>query len=498
MSRIERAASPVYLDGYVRVSRVGKRRGPSFISPEVQREAIEDWAGRQGFRLLEVFEELDESGARADRPLLEQAIRRIEIGASTALVVWRVDRFGRSLSDGARMIERIRSAGGGFYSVHDGLDIGTDAGRLVLRILLSVAEYQLDGLRMSWEASRARAVERGVYAGTGIPVGYRRPKSGRLRPDPKTAPVMAEVYRRRAGGETLGQLCRLLESEHVLTGKGNPGWGTATLSHVLGMRVYLGEVYWASYRREGAHPPLIDPATWEAAQRPRLLNVKRVKYEPALLTGVARCAACRHVLKAHKAHPTGRREYNVYGCLKRHAGGVCPAPAYMNASKLEPFVLEAALRLLARRRRRPSAELKACEAKAALAARALVRYRDSDQIAVRLGEEAFLDGLTVRAERLRDANLAVAEARTRVAVFDLPPVAEIREAIPTMPVEKQRDLILRVIDAVFVTAGRGPASARVTICPAGTAPRSLPRPGDRGLPPVRIQPRRDWINPQPS
>ena len=163
MSRIRRAAAPVCVDGYVRVSRVGKRKGPSFISPTVQRDAIEEWAARQGFRLLEVFEELDESGARADRPLLEQAIRRIEVGATSALVVWRVDRFGRSLSDGVKTIDRIQSVGGGFYSVQDGLDISTDGGRLVLRILLSVAEYQLDGVRAGWDAARERAIRRGVH-----------------------------------------------------------------------------------------------------------------------------------------------------------------------------------------------------------------------------------------------------------------------------------------------------------------------------------------------
>src|SRR5688572_2403673 len=160
------AAPRVRVDGYVRVSRVGKRRGPRFISPSVQREAIEQWAARQGFQLLEVFEELDESGARADRPLLEQAIRRIEAGASAGMAVWRVDRFGRSLSDGVQTIERIeriRAVGGRFHSVQDGLDISTDAGRLVLRILLSVAEYQLDGMRAGWDAARERAIRRGMY-----------------------------------------------------------------------------------------------------------------------------------------------------------------------------------------------------------------------------------------------------------------------------------------------------------------------------------------------
>lgn len=70
------------VDGYVRVSQVGRRGGQQFISPQVQREAIEGWAAMRGARVLEVFEELDESGGRGDRPLLETALQRVESGSS--------------------------------------------------------------------------------------------------------------------------------------------------------------------------------------------------------------------------------------------------------------------------------------------------------------------------------------------------------------------------------------------------------------------------------
>jgi DNA invertase Pin-like site-specific DNA recombinase len=54
----------------------------------------------RGARLGEVFEEFDESGSRAGRPLLERALARVEAGESQGLVVAKLDRFGRSLSDG--------------------------------------------------------------------------------------------------------------------------------------------------------------------------------------------------------------------------------------------------------------------------------------------------------------------------------------------------------------------------------------------------------------
>jgi DNA invertase Pin-like site-specific DNA recombinase len=95
------------VDGYVRVSQVRGRGGASFIAPATQREQIQAWARLHGATLVKVHEELDESGARSDRPLLEAALSRIEAGDSAGLVVARLDRFGRSLIDSLAAIERI-------------------------------------------------------------------------------------------------------------------------------------------------------------------------------------------------------------------------------------------------------------------------------------------------------------------------------------------------------------------------------------------------------
>jgi DNA invertase Pin-like site-specific DNA recombinase len=487
------AVPRIRVDGYVRVSRVGKRRGPSFISPSVQREAIEEWAARHGFELAEVFEELDESGARSDRPLLELAIRRLEHRATSALVVWRVDRFGRSLDDGVRLIKRIRAVGGGFYSVQDGLDISTDAGRLALRILLSVAEFRLDGIREGWDTARQRAIRRGVRLNSPVPVGYRKTRSGRLRPHPTTGPLMTELYRLRAGGDSLRTLCRLLESHHVKTGRGNPGWSEGPLSHMLRSRVYLGEARSGRFVNDHAHAPLTDPATWQAAQHPN--NVLRHDTIPALIVGIARCAGCSYSLAPSIARHPGTGSYLYYRCRKFHGGGACPAPTYIAATRLEPYVLDAALAILARRRRRPAALIAGAELKATAAAETLARYRDNDRISRTIGEDAFLTGLVVRQRRLSEANLALADARAHAQTYDLPPATELRRRLPSMTHSEKRGLIKRVIDVVFVAQGRGPAEQRVTICPAGTAPRTLPRKGDRRAVNRTITPRRGWLNP---
>ena len=74
-------------------------------------------------------------------------MRRVEAGETGGIVVVKLDRFGRTLVDSLALIARIEAAGGTFASVQDGFDLSTDTGRLVLRIMLSLAEWELDRIR---------------------------------------------------------------------------------------------------------------------------------------------------------------------------------------------------------------------------------------------------------------------------------------------------------------------------------------------------------------
>jgi DNA invertase Pin-like site-specific DNA recombinase len=458
------------VDGYVRVSSVRRREGERFISPAVQRDLIHGWAAMRGARVLRIFEELDESGRRADRPLLEGALRRVESGVSQGIVVSKVDRFGRSLLSGLAAIERVRAAGGTFVAVEDGLDMSTDTGRLVVRILLSLGEWESDRIATSWEHARARAVARGVYSAPGAPVGYRRTPSGRLRPDPKTAEVIAEVFRRRADGETGASLARWLEAQGVRTSRGNPGWPPSAIRTVLAARIYLGEVRYGSHINERAHPPLVDAATWEAAQHPRRAIVFH-KPDRMLLARLVRCAGCSMVMTAFARWDGNRLKEVFYRCNRHSAAGRCPAPAAITALYLDAYVEEHMFALLRRRRNAPAIALAGAEQALDAATVARARYRDSDRVLETLGPDAFAAGMAVRARRVRAARLHLAAARDADSVYALPPAGELERRWDEMTDHERRAVIAQVIDCVFVSRGQLHAEDRVTICRAGTAPQ---------------------------
>jgi hypothetical protein len=82
-------------DGYIRVSRRAGRERESFISPEVQRKKIADWAALHDVEVVNWWEEIDQFGAKLERPLFQQALARCEAGETGGIIVARLDRFAR-------------------------------------------------------------------------------------------------------------------------------------------------------------------------------------------------------------------------------------------------------------------------------------------------------------------------------------------------------------------------------------------------------------------
>ncbi len=107
------------------------------------------------------------SGGRWDRPELHRLLDRLREG--DVVLVWKLDRLSRSLKDLLTLIERIDEAGAGFRSLTEAIDTTSPAGRMLMQMLGSVAEFEREMIR-----ERTRA---GLQTARGDGrVGGRRPK----------------------------------------------------------------------------------------------------------------------------------------------------------------------------------------------------------------------------------------------------------------------------------------------------------------------------------
>src|SRR4051794_18823292 len=180
-------------DGYVRVSRRAGREGESFISPEVQRKKITEWAALHGVEVVRWWEELDQSGAKLQRPMFQQALERCERGETAGIVVARLDRFARSAVDALESIKRLNEAGARLVSVEDNFDGSTPMGRFAIGILTLIAELELERIKESWAAAVSQAIGRGVHISARTPTGYHRDDNRRLHPQEPAASAVQEL-----------------------------------------------------------------------------------------------------------------------------------------------------------------------------------------------------------------------------------------------------------------------------------------------------------------
>jgi DNA invertase Pin-like site-specific DNA recombinase len=103
------------------------------------------------------------SGAAADRPGLEEAMEYARPGDT--LVVWRLDRFGRSLKDLVTKVERLGEKEVGFRSLKENIDTTSSAGKLQFHIFSALAEFERDLNRERTMAGLRAARERGRVGG---------------------------------------------------------------------------------------------------------------------------------------------------------------------------------------------------------------------------------------------------------------------------------------------------------------------------------------------
>jgi DNA invertase Pin-like site-specific DNA recombinase len=450
------------LAGYGRVSRVGPRELERLLSPDQQKTAVERTGRELGREVVWFGAEVDVSGSKVNRPILDGIIARIEARELGGIIVSRLDRLARlKPRDRVELFERIEEAGGVVLSAAENLDPSTPEGRFARDVFLGVARMQWERYKEGFDAAKATAMERGATIGP-TPFGYRRLPGGELEPDPADGPVLTEAFRR--AGEAPPEL-KVDAALAVLAEHGGRTWTTYTVRRLLGKRSYLGEYRYGSLK--ATIPALVRRSVWEAAQpEPAKRRKPRADYP---LSGLARCAGCDGPMVGGRGGPDGRRMYRCSASLVTSRAS-CPAPAGVTAALLEEHVVSALLEALSGH---PGFEggtdigQALSEAQGALDA---VEADRDDFLAVAgslartLGVEHVERQAVTHARAVDEARVRYRQAarevegRQRVTAADLVEGAKLEEL---------GELLRGPLESVVVTKGRGALSGRVRLVTKG-------------------------------
>ena len=143
---------------YSRVSTNGQ-------NPEMQLREVREYCARRGWQVTGEYVDRGISGSKERRPELDRLLADCRKRYVDAVVVYRYDRFARSLRQLVNALEEFRGLGIDFVSLHEGVDTSTPNGRLIFGIFATIAEFERELIRDRVRSGIASARAKGKRLG---------------------------------------------------------------------------------------------------------------------------------------------------------------------------------------------------------------------------------------------------------------------------------------------------------------------------------------------
>jgi len=110
--------------------------------PEMQLRELREYAGRRSWEVMREYTDVGVSGSKETRPELNRLMVDAHRCQFDAVLVWKIDRFGRSLKHLVNALADLAAYGVAFVSLRDNLDLSTPSGRLMFQIIGAMAEFE--------------------------------------------------------------------------------------------------------------------------------------------------------------------------------------------------------------------------------------------------------------------------------------------------------------------------------------------------------------------
>lgn len=317
-----------------------------FNSLHAQREACEAYIASQrseGWVLLrDHYDDGGISGGTLDRPALHRLLQDIEDGLIDIVVVYKIDRLSRALTDFTKLVEVFNRTGVTFVSVTQSFNTTSSMGRLTLNILLSFAQFErevtAERIRDKFAASR----KKGLWMGGMTPYGY-RVENRKLVPDGEHVDHVRWIFERFIEIGSGTELAREVGKRGIRTPKGNR-IDKKFIYRLLNNRTYIGEVAYKGNVYPGEHDAIIDRETWDKVhailqESPRKRAARTRAETAALLKGLLYGPDGAAFSPSHTRKGARLYRYYVSQTVLKHGAGTCPV-GRVPAGEIEAAIIE--------------------------------------------------------------------------------------------------------------------------------------------------------------
>ena len=301
----------------------------AFNSLQAQREACEAYIASQKHEgwtaISKIYDDGGFSGGNIERPALQELLNDIAAGQIQTVVVYKVDRLTRSLSDFAKIIEAFDAKGVSFVSVTQQFNTTTSMGRLTLNVLLSFAQFEREVTGERIRDKIAASKRKGMWMGGVVPLGYDL-KDHKLFVNPKEAIIVREIFTAYGRLGCVSKLRAYLAKKKIRSKvrisaegrrSGDVPYSRGALYEVLKNQVYIGRITHKGDSYPGQHEAIVDQALWERtsallATQNRGRRQTGGKVDMSMLTGLLYDADGNRYTPTHAVKGGKRYRYYTY------------------------------------------------------------------------------------------------------------------------------------------------------------------------------------------
>ncbi|MEU9807586.1 recombinase family protein [Mycobacterium sp. NPDC050853] len=314
---------------------------------ERQREECKRLVEQRGWVIVGEFVDNDVSAlSRKPRPQFEAMMAAVDGGGVDVIVARHMDRLLRRLAELESVLARCEAVGAAIVTAADSVDTSNDGGRLVARLLASVAQGEVERKSARQRAAVAQAAKQGRRVGGRRPFGYEQ-DGVTVRPD--EAALIKQGYEMILAGESIAAVARSWNTAGIPPPQQASEWGRAVVRDCLsnpryaGLRRHRPEAERDEMRKNpelgivgtAEWPAIVDEPTWRAVAK--LFADPSRRRAPVggkgLLTGLAVCGVCD--MTVHRGGAAG--DYPMYRCRSnRHVSRrAMPVDEYVEATIVE-------------------------------------------------------------------------------------------------------------------------------------------------------------------
>lgn len=219
-----------------------------------QEDALKNYASVLGYEICQIYK--DEGKSAKDikrRPAMQQLLQDAEQKKFSAIFIYKLDRFSRSLKDLILTIDKLKEWNIDFVSLQDKIETASASGKLMFHIISAFAEFERNIIGERTTFGMQRKSKEGGFVNK-PPFGYKMIDKN-LEFDPENAPKVRLIFEEYLSGSlSLNKLAK----KHSFSVNG--------LKKVLSNRSYLGEVRFAGETNKGGHKALIEQELFDRVQ----------------------------------------------------------------------------------------------------------------------------------------------------------------------------------------------------------------------------------------